>query len=80
MNDFLRSRREDHAGVYELRRGWGEVSEVVVPSEVRGATRMFEDFALMVQSPEAMEASIASTERAQRWLDAVWQSALANEG
>jgi predicted dehydrogenase len=80
MHDFLRSRREDHAGVYELSRGWGEVSEVVVPSEVRGSTRMFEDFALMVTQPEAIEASIASTERAQRWLDAVWQSAVENEG
>ena len=69
----------DHAGVYELRKGWGEVSEVVVPSEVRGATRMFEDFARMVARPESIEASIASTERAQRWLDAVWQSAVANE-
>jgi len=79
LDDFLRSRRDDHAGAYELRTGWQEREEVIVPAPKRGATLMFEDFAAMVADPAWNEASIASTERAQRWLDAVWQSALANE-
>jgi len=79
LDDFLRSRRDDHAGAYELRTGWQEREEVIVPAPKRGATLMFEDFAAMVADPAWKEASIASTERAQRWLDAVWQSALANE-
>jgi hypothetical protein len=41
---------------------------------------MFEDFAAMVADPALKEASMAVSERTQQWLDAFWNSALANEG
>jgi hypothetical protein len=80
LNDFLRSRRPDHGGAYEWLTGWGDAQEVVVPSPKRGATLMFEDFAAMVGDPTWREASMAASERTQKWLDAVWDSAIANEG
>ena len=79
LDDFLRSRREDHAGAYEYRSGWVGREEVVVPAPARGATLMFEDFAAMVGDPQQLEASIRASERTQRWLDAFWLSALENE-
>jgi predicted dehydrogenase len=80
LDDFLRSRRDDHGGAYEFRTGWSDREDVVVPSPKRGATLMFEDFARMVDDPVMLEASIRASERTQDWLDAVWASALANEG
>ena len=79
LDDFLRSRREDHTGVYEFRSGWDERKQVEVPSARPGATLMFEDFAAMVGDPARLEASIRASERTQQWLDAVWESALGNE-
>jgi predicted dehydrogenase len=79
LDDFLRSRRDDHAGAYEYRTGWNDRGEVVVPAGARGATLMFEDFAAMVGDSALLEASIRASERTQGWLDAVWDSALANE-
>ena len=79
LDDFLRSRRDDHGGAYELRSGWSGRDEVVVPSPRRGATLMFEDFAAMIADPSWMSASIHASERTQKWLDAVWNSALGNE-
>jgi predicted dehydrogenase len=79
LDDFLRSRRDDHAGAYEYRSGWNDREEIVVPAPSRGATLMFEDFAAMVRDPKWREASIRISERTQGWLDAVWASALANE-
>lgn len=79
LDDFLRSRREDHGGAYEWRSGWASREEVVVPAAKPGATLMFEDFAAMVADPALLEASISASERTQEWLDAVWESALANE-
>jgi predicted dehydrogenase len=32
LDDFLRSRRDDHTGVYEFRSGWDERKQVEVPS------------------------------------------------
>jgi len=80
LNDFLRSRRPDHGGAYEFLSGWGDGQAVVVPAPRRGATLMFEDFAAMVADPALKEASMAVSERTQQWLDAFWNSALANEG
>jgi hypothetical protein len=40
---------------------------------------MFEDFAAMAHDRRLRERSIASSERTQQWLDAIWNSALANE-
>lgn len=79
LDDFLRSRRDDHGGAYEYRSGWVNREEVVVPAAKRGATLMFEDFAAMVGDPQLREASIRASERTQAWLDAFWQSALENE-
>jgi predicted dehydrogenase len=79
LDDFLRSRRDDHAGAYEYRSGWNDLEEVVVPAPSRGATLMFEDFTAMLGDPGWREASIRISERTQEWLDAVWTSALANE-
>ena len=80
MDDFLRSRRPDHGGAYQWLSGWGDREEVVVPAPKRGATLMFEDFAAMVGDPALKEASMAASERTQKWLDAFWDSAIANEG
>ncbi len=41
---------------------------------------MFEDFAAAVADASLREHWIRATERTQALLDAVWQSALANEG
>jgi predicted dehydrogenase len=79
LDDFLRSRRDDHAGAYEYRSGWNDLEEIVVPAPSRGATLMFEDFTAMLRDPGWREASIRISERTQEWLDAVWTSALANE-
>jgi predicted dehydrogenase len=79
LDDFLRSRRDDHAGAYEYRTGWRDREEVVVPAPSRGSTLMFEDFAAMVGDPDWQEASIRASERTQEWLDAIWNNALANE-
>ena len=79
LDDFLRSRRDDHTGVYEFRSGWDGRQQVEVPSAKPGAALMFEDFAAMVGDPGRLEASIRASERTQQWLDAVWESAVGNE-
>ena len=80
LDDFLGQRSSDMAGVYELLQGWGGSETVVVPSSKPAATLMFEDFAAMVSSSDLFEASVAASERTQYLLDAVWESALGNEG
>ena len=79
LDDFLSQRRSDNAGVYEYRSGWGNSEQVEVPSAKPGSTLMFEDFAAMTRNPEMFEASVRASEQTQRWLDAVWKSALENE-
>ena len=79
LDDFLSQRREDNAGVYEYRSGWGNSEEVVIASDKPGSAMMFQDFAGMVQDPEWREASIAVSERTQYLLDAIWNSAVGNE-
>jgi len=80
IDDFLSQRPTDQAGVYEYLKGWGNSETGVVPSEKPGATLMFEDFAGMVTDPAWFEASVRASERTQLLLDAVWQSALENQG
>jgi hypothetical protein len=41
---------------------------------------MFEDFAAMAVDREWFEASVRASERTQELLDAVWNSAIGNEG
>jgi predicted dehydrogenase len=79
LDDFLRSRRDDHSGAYEYRTGWRDREDIVVPAPARGSTLMFEDFARMVDTPEWIERSIRASERTQELLDAAWNSALENE-
>lgn len=79
LDDFLGARPADQPADYEYRQGWGKTELVEVASPKRGAALMFEDFAAMVGSPELRAASIHSTEKTQEWLDAIWNSALANE-
>lgn len=79
LDDFLRSRRGDHGGTYQYLSGGQEPKDVVVPAAKQGATLMFEDFAAMIGDPQRIEASMRVSERTQAWLDAVWQSAVANE-
>lgn len=81
MDDFLANSPGRPAG-YDYRKGGfgeGSVERIEVPSDKPAATLMFEDFARMVGDPTLIEASVLVSERTQAWLDAVWDSALANE-
>ena len=80
LDDFLSQRRSDNAGVYELLQGWGNSEQIEVPSAKPGSALMFEDFAAMAGNQDLLEASIRASERTQQFLDAVWNSALENEG
>ena len=80
LDDFLSQRRSDNFGVYDYLTGWGGSEQVEIPSAKPGSALMFEDFAAMVGSQELLEASIRASERTQDWLDAVWNSAIQNEG
>jgi predicted dehydrogenase len=80
LDDFLSQRRSDNFGVYDYLTGWGSSEQVEVPSAKPGSALMFEDFAAMVGNQELLEASIRASKRTQKWLDAVWNSAIENEG
>jgi predicted dehydrogenase len=79
LDDFLGARPSDQPADYEYRQDWGGSKQIEVASSKRGSALMFEDFAAMIGNPEKLAASIHSTEQTQKWLDAVWQSALKNE-
>ena len=79
IDDFL-SQSKDNTGTYDRITGWGNSELVEVPSTKPGSTLMFEDFAAMIGNPALLEASIRVSERTQLFLDAVWASALENEG
>ncbi len=80
--DFLSNDRDGSAS-YSYRRGGFGPSAITdtftVASLQPGAALMFEDFAAMTRDERLREHSIESSERTQRWLDAIWNSALANE-
>jgi hypothetical protein len=82
LGDFL-SQNQDGSADYLFRKGgWGPNAEsrtVNVPSAKPGSVLMFEDFAAMVSNREMFEKSVLASERTQRWLDAIWLSALENE-
>ena len=82
LDDFL-SQDRDGSASYTLRGGgWGPnrtEETITVPSELPGSALMFDDFARMVHDEAWRERSILATERTQRWLDAIWASALDNE-
>ena len=80
LDDFLSQRPPGPVARYELRSGWSDSRTIDVPVGKREAALMFEDFAAMVTDNTSRESSIRASERTQKWLDAVWESAIANEG
>jgi predicted dehydrogenase len=82
LDDFLANDGDGSASYTHLRGGFGPgatADTLTVASPQPGAALMFEDFAAMVRDEGLRERSIESSERTQRWLDAIWNSALANE-
>lgn len=80
LDDFLTQNRNDNSGSFELLEGWGNSEQIDVPADKPGAALMFEDFAAMAVDREWFEASVRASERTQELLDAVWNSAIGNEG
>ena len=63
---------------------WGEregfkTELIEVATTKPEAALMFEDFATMIGNPALLEASAAASEQTQKWLDAIWNSAIRNE-
>jgi len=79
LDDFLSQRPRDIPADFEYRQGWNETEFIEVPSTKPEATLMFEDFSSMVGNPATLESSIRASEQTQKWLDAIWNSALENE-
>jgi len=80
LDDFLSQRRSDNAGVYEYLQGWSRKPEKIeIPAAKPGAALMFEDFAALVGNQGLLDSSMRASERTQKWLDAVWDSAIENE-
>ena len=75
IDDFVGARGDER---YRVRRG-RETEEIASPFTKHQATSMFEDFTRMVHDPAMFEASVRASERTQAWLDAAWESAIANE-
>ena len=80
LDDFLSQRPKDKPADYEYRQDWNKTELIEVPSEKPEATLMFEDFSAMVGNSALLEASISASEQTQKWLDAIWNSAVSNEG
>jgi len=78
LDDFLTQRPTDRPADYEYRQHWDKTRVIEVPAPKPEATLMFEDFAVMSADPGLREASILASEQTQRWLDAIWNSALGN--
>lgn len=82
IDDFL-SQSDDGSADYLFRSGgWGPGAEsktVTVASALPGAALMFEDFAAAIAEPALREQWMQASLRTQTLLDAVWESALANE-
>ena len=82
LGDFLSQNRDGSADYRFRKGGWGPgaTDETVnVPSDKPGAVLMFEDFAAMIDNQEMFERSVRASETTQRWLDAIWLSALENQ-
>lgn len=80
LDDFLGNRPSDQPADFEYRQGWGDTKFIEVPFDKPEAALMFEDFSAMVGDADLLAASIHASERTQQWLDAIWNSALSNEG
>ncbi len=82
LGDFVSQNQDGSADYHYRKGGWGPNAKsdtINVPSDKPGAALMFEDFAAMVGNREMFEKSVHASERTQRWLDAIWLSALENE-
>lgn len=80
LDDFLSNRPSDQSADFEYRQGWEDTQFIEVPADKPEAALMFEDYAAMIGNAELLAASIYASERTQQWLDAIWNSALSNEG
>ena len=79
LDDFLSNRPSDQLPDFEYRQGWSDTKFIEVEADKPEATLMFEDFAAMIGNPQLLAASSHASERTQKWLDAVWNSAISNE-
>jgi predicted dehydrogenase len=83
IDNFLGQDPDNSAQYLYRKGGWGHdaIRETVrIESPLSGAALMFEDFAAAVANKALREQWSRATERTQALLDAVWQSALTNEG
>jgi len=79
LDDFLSQRPRDKPADFEYRRDWNKTELIEVPTTKPEAALMFEDFAVMIGNPTLLETSAAASEQTQKWLDAIWNSAIRNE-
>lgn len=79
LDDFLSNRPSDQLPDFEYRQGWSDTKFIEVDADKHEAALMFEDFSAMVGNTALLEASRTASERTQKWLDAIWHSALKNE-
>lgn len=79
LDDFLSQRPKDMPADFEYRQDWNKTEFIEVSTTKPEAALMFEDFATMIGNPALLEASAAASERTQKWLDAIWNSAIRNE-
>jgi len=79
LDDFLSNRPSDQLADFEYRQGWSDTRFIEVAADKHEAALMYEDFSAMVGNPAMLEASATASERTQKWLDAIWNSALKNE-
>ena len=80
LDDFLSQRPKDRPADFEYRQDWNKSRFIEVSSTKPEATLMFEDFTAMASNPALLESSIRASEQTQKWLDAIWDSAIKNEG
>lgn len=79
LDDFALQRPADRPARFEIRRDWEETRTAEVDLPRPEAALMFENFAALTNDPEAREASVRTSERTQRWLDAAWAAARRGE-
>jgi predicted dehydrogenase len=79
LDDFLSQRPKDKPADFEYRQDWNKTELIEVPTTKPEAALMFEDFATMIGNSALLEASAATSEQTQKWLDAIWNSAVRNE-
>ena len=82
IDNFLSQDPGGSASYLYRKGGWGPNAvrdTIEVHSSLPGSALMFQDFAMMVHTPEMRERWMQATERTQEFLDAVWQDARDNE-